>query len=56
MTDPFFRAAEDAWLEPIEPPMCPACGSIDISADERCTHCGTNVDERNANEKRQNVS
>ena len=46
MTDLIDHLAELQYLEPpAEPPRCPICGSIDISAGGRCLHCGTNIDE-----------
>lgn len=48
INDPFFDRAERDYLTPPEdrlPHFCPACGSIDISADGYCRHCGTNIEE-----------
>ena len=46
MTNLIDHLAELQYLEPpAEPPRCPVCGSIDISAGGRCPHCGTEIDK-----------
>jgi tRNA(Ile2) C34 agmatinyltransferase TiaS len=47
--DFLFRLAEQQYLTSPEdlrqPPRCPICGSIDISAGGVCRHCNTELEE-----------
>lgn len=50
MIDCIQRMAENQYLEP-EPPRCPVCGSIDISAAGVCLHCGSKTEQEDTYEK-----